>query len=240
MRVLAIDSSNQTMSIATIENSFIIGECTTHVKRHHSERLMPAIHNLMNEVEWEPKTLDRIMVAGGPGSYTGLRIGVTVAKTLAISLEKELISVSSLEVLAANRIGTSRYIVPFFDARRGNVYTGLYQTNGETIESVLPDTHKSAEEWAKQLSHLDGEFELVSPDHLMYQDVFESYLGRRLHSIPEVDHIPRASVLAALGTSKTPVDAHTFTPIYLNLAEAEANWQKQHPDEVGGEYIEKY
>src|SRR5699024_7924631 len=94
MRVLAIDTSNQTMSVAVKEGEFVVGELTTHIKRNHSERLMPAIENLMNEVGWTPSSLDRIAVAQGPGSYTGLRIGVTVAKTLAWTLQKELVGVS--------------------------------------------------------------------------------------------------------------------------------------------------
>ena len=117
MRVLALDTSNQTMSIAVTEASQLIGEYTTHLKRNHSERLMPAIHQLMEDVEWAPETLDRLVVAAGPGSYTGLRIGVTIAKTLAYSLNKELAVVSSLEVLAANRIVHPHYILPLFWAR---------------------------------------------------------------------------------------------------------------------------
>lgn len=240
MRVLAIDTSNQTMSVAVTEDAQIIGECTTHVKRNHSERLMPAIHHLMKEVGWNPETLDRIVVAEGPGSYTGLRIGVTVAKTLSTVLEKDLVPVSSLEVLAANRVGTPHYIVPFFDARRGNIYTGLYQTEGTTVVSVLPDRHISMEEWVKELGQLEGCFEFISPDHHLYQMMLKKDFGERYISVPAADQLPRAAVLALLGETKQPVEAHTFTPTYLKLAEAEENWQKQHPDEVGGEYIEKY
>lgn len=240
MRVLALDTSNQTMSIAVTEASQLIGEYTTHLKRNHSERLMPAIHQLMEDVEWAPKTLDRLVVAAGPGSYTGLRIGVTIAKTLAYSLNKELAVVSSLEVLAANRIGSPHYIVPFFDARRSNVYAGIYKSVNGELDVVLQDTHLPAKELAQTLQEMDGTFELVSPDVHMYTELFSTHLGARLMPIPKQDHFPRASVLALLGEQKASVDVHTYTPAYLKLTEAEENWKEQNPDEVGGDWIETY
>ena len=242
MRVLAIDTSNQTMSVAVKEGEFVVGELTTHIKRNHSERLMPAIENLMNEVGWTPSSLDRIAVAQGPGSYTGLRIGVTVAKTLAWTLQKELVGVSSLEALAANRMGSPHLLIPVFDARRGNIYTGLYKTDkkGQGVESLLPDRHIEAAEWVEQLASREGTFELIGPDSLQYEELFHNVLADRLKMAPLKDMLPSAGVLAGLVEKKKPVEIHTFTPIYLKLAEAEEKWQEKHPDEVGGDYIEKY
>lgn len=239
MRVLAIDTSNQTMSIAVKEGKFLVGEVTTHIKRNHSERLMPAIHQLMQDVNWKPDSLDRIVVAQGPGSYTGLRIGITVAKTLAWTLQKELVGVSSLEVIAANRTGSPHYIVPFFDARRGNIYTGLYETTEDGLKSVLPDRHLSAEEWGKELKKREGSFEFISPDIDQYKEQFKEILGEKFIGVPNHVHLPKAGILAELGEKKAPEEIHTFAPLYLKLAEAEEKWQEQHPDEVEGDYIEK-
>ena len=239
MRVLAIDTSNQTMSIAVKDGDFIVGEVTTHIKRNHSERLMPAISELLKDVNWTPSDLDRIVVAQGPGSYTGLRIGITIAKTLAWTLGKELVGLSSLEVLAGNREESPHYIVPFFDARRENLYTGLYKNTKNGLEAVIPDQHISAKDWIKELVKLEGTFELVSPDIGKYQAMFVEELESRLAPVPMKDHLPKAGVLADLGERKAPQDAHTFAPIYLKLAEAEEIWQEQNPDEVGGDYIEK-
>lgn len=240
MRVLAIDTSNQTMSIAVTEDSHLIGEYTTHLKRNHSERLMPAIHHLMEDVEWKPETLDRIVVAGGPGSYTGLRICVTIAKTLAFSLKKELAVVSSLEVLAANRLGSPHFIVPFFDARRNNVYAGVYRSVESEMQPIVKDTHLAVEELAQKLKDMEGTFELISPERDVHVEVFKHYLGDRLIDTPLIANIPRAFMLALLGEKKEPVSIHTYTPAYLKLTEAEEKWQEKHPDEVGGSYIEKY
>ncbi|NSS17968.1 tRNA (adenosine(37)-N6)-threonylcarbamoyltransferase complex dimerization subunit type 1 TsaB, partial [Enterococcus faecalis] len=105
VRILAIDTSNQTLSIAVCENQKILGSYTATVKRNHSLTLMPAIDYLMSQLNLAPTAIDRFVVAEGPGSYTGLRLGVTTAKTLAYTLKKELVGISSLQTLAANCVG---------------------------------------------------------------------------------------------------------------------------------------
>lgn len=239
MNILAIDSSNQVMSVAVLNDSKIVGEITTNVKRNHSESLMPAIDEVIKMAHLKPTELDRIAVAMGPGSYTGLRIGVTIAKTLAWTLNKELVGISSLKVLAANCENASGYLVPIMDARRGNIYTGLYQwVNGE-LEAVEPETHCSAEKWADYLATLQGEFEIVGEDWELYQQIFEEKLGHRVMAAPLKDRIPKASVLGLLSRSAETSDPHTFVPNYLKYAEAEENWRKAHPDQLEESYVEK-
>lgn len=240
MKVLAMDTSNQAMSIAVLENKRVIGEWTTNIKRNHSERLMPAIDALLKEVNESPEQLDRIVVAKGPGSYTGLRIGVTTAKTLAWTLGKELAGVSSIETLAANCVGTRAFIVPLFDARRGNIYTGLYQYDEQgQLQQIEEDTHISAEQWAEYLSRKEGQFVLVGEDVEQYLETFRQYLQERVTAAPSQQHLPRASVLGLLGQQKAAEDVHTFIPDYLKLAEAEENWRKAHPNELEDAYVEK-
>lgn len=239
MKVLAIDTSNQAMSIAVLDDEKVIGEITTNIKRNHSERLMPAIDELMKDVQWQSSELNRIVVAKGPGSYTGLRIGVTVAKTLAWTLGVELVGISSLKILAGNCESSPHYLVPLFDARRKNIYTGLYQwQNGELIQ-IEEDKHISAEQWAEYLSKKEGTFELIGEDQSIFKDTFERYLMNRVYEAPLKDHLPKASVLGLLGLKEEPVDSHTFTPDYLKLAEAEENWRKEHPDQLEEAYVEK-
>ena len=241
MKVLAIDTSNQAMSIAVLEDSKVISEWTTNIKRNHSEQVMPAIASLIKEAGWQPKQLDKIVVAKGPGSYTGLRIGVTTAKTLAWTLGKELVGVSSLEVLAANCTGKEQYIIPLFDARRGTIYTSLYRSDAKgNIKQIEPDTHILAEDWALHLSKIEGEFCLVGEDSESYYPLFSQYLHKRIHESPLQDRLPRAGVLGILGMNKIPENIHTFIPSYMKLAEAEENWRKKHPDKLGDTtYVEK-
>ena len=114
---------------------------------------MPAIAQLRAEAQWQPADLDRIVVAQGPGSYTGLRIGVTTAKTLASTLHKELVGVSSLAVIAANAREYDGLLIPLFDARRQNVYAGVYRWQAGILENVLPDRHIAMAELAQRFAN---------------------------------------------------------------------------------------
>ncbi|GEK90551.1 tRNA (adenosine(37)-N6)-threonylcarbamoyltransferase complex dimerization subunit type 1 TsaB [Alkalibacterium kapii] len=240
MKLLAIDTSNQIMSVALTNDDGIVTERTVNIKRNHSIQLMPAISDMMKEAEWAPKDISRIVVAKGPGSYTGVRIGVTVAKTLAFSLDSELVGVSSLEVLAANgaQIDGS-YCVPIFDARRGNIYTGLYQYQNGKLIQIENDTHISAEKWASYLKKLDGPVQLLGSDRSKHNEAFKG-LSEKEIQLPLSRQYIRASVLAERGENREPVNKHLFEPEYLKLAEAEQNWIAEHPDlPQGGQWVEK-
>src|SRR5699024_1939365 len=100
MTILAIDTSNEALGIALYQNEKIIAEYISVSKIKHSTRLMPAIAQLMENADVEPKDLEKIIVAKGPGSYTGVRIGLSIAKTLAWSLNIPIVGISSLEALA--------------------------------------------------------------------------------------------------------------------------------------------
>ena len=135
MNLLLIDTSNQPMSIALMNDDEVLA-IKQQIVKDHSSQLMPGIQSLFNESNLKQE-LDGIVVAKGPGSYTGVRIGVTVAKTLAYALNTKLYGVSSLKALAAT-IDTNdkRIIVPIFDARRQAVYTGLYQYENNQLNTI--------------------------------------------------------------------------------------------------------
>ncbi|MDN6398398.1 MAG: tRNA (adenosine(37)-N6)-threonylcarbamoyltransferase complex dimerization subunit type 1 TsaB [Alkalibacterium sp.] len=240
MKILAIDTSNQIMTVALTDDEGVVVERTVNIKRNHSIQLMPAIEEIMKEAQWSPKDLARIVVAKGPGSYTGVRIGVTVAKTLAFSLDIELVGVSSLKVLAANgsQIDGS-YCVPIFDARRGNIYTGLYQYQNGELMQVEKDTHIASLKWAAYLENLEGPIQLLGPDRLKHMEVFKDMM-KNDSDLPASQQYVRASVLAELGKAMAPVNKHLFEPEYLKLTEAEQNWIEEHPDFIkGGGWVEK-
>src|SRR5699024_7265314 len=112
MNKLAIDTSNQVLGVALMQQNDIVAELTTNIKKDHSSRLMPAIVDLMKKVNMTPDQLDKVIVANGPGSYTGTRIGVTTAKTLAWTLQIPITPISSLKTLAANESYFNGYICP--------------------------------------------------------------------------------------------------------------------------------
>ena len=117
MNYLLIDTSNQPLSVALMQDNQVIAEKTTNIKQNHSVQLMPEIQKLFEQSQIDKQDITDIVVAEGPGSYTGLRIGVTVAKTLAYALQTRLYGVSSLKALAATVKDDDRLLVPIFDAR---------------------------------------------------------------------------------------------------------------------------
>lgn len=243
MKILAFDSSNQPLTVAVVENEKILAEEIINVKRNHSIQLMPVIDEILKKAKIKLTELDRIAVAKGPGSYTGLRIAITVAKSLAWAQEIDLVAISSLKGLAANSLaGKNQLIVPLFDARRENIYTGLYQWNeAEELESIEADTHIAAEKWASYLAEKHGHslIELVGRDAEKFYPVFKEKLGAKVQLAAASQHLPRASAFAFLGEKEETVDHHQLTPTYLKLAEAEENWLEEHPNYKGGAFVEK-
>lgn len=224
MKVLAIDTSNYVLGVAIVDEEKVIGEVITNLPKNHSVRVMPTIEQLMKECGIKPKELERIVVAMGPGSYTGVRIGVTIAKTLAWSLQIPLVGVSSLEVVAANGRHFNGFISPLFDARRGQVYTGLYQYEGNRLTCVVEDKIILLSDWLEVLKKRETPVLFIGNDLVIHKEQIETDLEQFAYVAPYTDWNPRPSELAVLGMEKAPVDVHTFVPNYIRLAEAEANW----------------
>lgn len=225
MKVLAIDTSNYVLGIAIIDEEKVIGEYITNVKINHSVRVMPAIERLMKECDLTSADISKIVVAKGPGSYTGVRIGVTIAKTLAWTLNIPLVGVSSLEVIAS---ATARYyngfVSPIFDARRGQVYTGLYQFNNGHLTAVEKDQLVLSKDWAQELKKHSENILFVGNDLPLHRPIFEGALGAQAFFAEITEHNPRPSELAFLGRDLPEEDIHSFVPNYIRLAEAEAKW----------------
>ncbi|MFS0784413.1 tRNA (adenosine(37)-N6)-threonylcarbamoyltransferase complex dimerization subunit type 1 TsaB [Bacillus sp. 1P06AnD] len=231
MNILAIDTSNHTLGIAVVQHEQIIGEYITTMKKNHSVRAMPAIEQLMNECGLKPNQLDKIVVAKGPGSYTGVRIGVTIAKTLAWTLGIPISGVSSLKALAANGALFHGYICPLFDGRRGQIYTGLYrQINGE-LACIKEDQILQSKDWALSMEALEEPILFIGDDASIHRDTLVEILGERaVFADPSIIY-PRPGTLGLLGQAEAEEDVHSFVPNYVRLAEAEANWIKEQKKE---------
>ncbi|MCY7780979.1 tRNA (adenosine(37)-N6)-threonylcarbamoyltransferase complex dimerization subunit type 1 TsaB [Bacillus haynesii] len=224
MTILAIDTSNLTLGVALIKDGKMIAEHISHLKKNHSVRAMPAIDELLKECGLEPSDLTQIAVAKGPGSYTGVRIGVTIAKTLAWSLNIPIKTVSSLEVLAANGRFFQGLICPLFDARRGQVYTGLYQYRDGKLHGLEEDQNILLEDWLKKLKAMDQQVLFIGSDTEIHQEMIEQILGEQAVIAGPALQIPRPSELALIGELKEDEPVHSIVPNYIRLAEAEAVW----------------
>lgn len=222
---LALDTSTYVLGVAVIKDGQIIGEMTTNIKKNHSVRLMTAVRTLLEEVDVTPKDLNRIIVTEGPGSYTGVRIGVTTAKTLAWSLNIPIVGVSSLEVLAQNGYYFGGYVSPFIDARRGQVYTGLYRMKDGSFQNVKEDQIILHKDWLEQLKALKEPVLFLSPDMEKHEQEIKHILGDQARFALSTGNLLKGGELARLGIEKeVSKEVHTFTPNYIRLAEAEAKW----------------
>lgn len=238
MKVLAIDTSNHPMSVAVVEDDQLLATTTLNMVRNHSIYLMPTINNLFELVKWQPTDIDRVVVAQGPGSYTGIRIAATTAKTLAETLNVELVGVSSLAVVARNVLPESdRVIVPFFDARRGNVFAGAYQWQDGQLVNLIKDQHLAMATLLDQLAAVERPVTLVGHLTKKISDQFKQ-LPANVSLAPRAYGIPSTYQLALDGEKLPAVkEIDPFVPHYLRITEAEANWQKLHPGETRKNYV---
>lgn len=225
MKILAIDTSTHVMGIAVAKGDVLLGEYVTHFKKNHSLRLMPAIDQLLTELEIKPNQLDAVVVAKGPGSYTGVRIGVTTAKSFAWALGIPVYEVSSLAQLAMNGSFFDGYICPFFDARRGRVYTGLYQYEEKQVKEIYADRIIAMDEWLYTLKEKETPVLFLSAELSIHEKIIKEVLGN-LAIFPSMTyHIPKPSSLFLLIKNEEPVEnVHRLVPSYAQLPEAEKNW----------------
>lgn len=224
MNILAMDTSNQVLGVALLKDNQLIGKVVTNINRNHSVRLMPAIDQLMRDVDMTPDQLDKIVVAKGPGSYTGVRIGLATAKSMAWALDIPVVGVSSLKVLAYQGRFFNSYVCPFFDARRGLVFTGLYRWSNSELELVNEEKNMLMENWLQELATTNKEVVFLSPDIELHQETIQKYMGDRAVIPNGYVHMADPAHLALTGSNQEPDGTHTLTPNYLRLAEAEAKW----------------
>lgn len=140
MKMLVLESSGLVASVALMEEDKMVCEFTMNHKKTHSQTLLPMVDEMVKITGYDIKELDAIAISKGPGSFTGLRIGSATAKGLSQALNIPVVAVSSLEGLAANLYGTGDIICPIMDARRSQVYTGLFQYEGERLVAKMEDT----------------------------------------------------------------------------------------------------
>lgn len=225
---LGIETSNSPLSVAIVKDGQVLSEVVQNIKQTHSVTAMPAIEELLNKVNIKPADIDAIAVSEGPGSYTGLRIGVTIAKSLAWTLKKPLAGVSSLKVVAANAELINGVICSLFDARRQNVYAAAYY--GVNLETVIEEQHVSIDDLLVQLQQMNERIMFVGIDVEKFKEKIIDYLGENAFFAPFSLQLPRASKLIELAEGQPLLsheEVHTFVPTYHRIAQAEAEWVKE-------------
>lgn len=224
---LGIDTANRPLSVAIVKDEQVLVEESTSIAVNHSLGAMPAIEKLFQRIDMKPSEIDAIAVSEGPGSYTGVRIGVTIAKTLAWTLNKKLVGVSSLKAMAANIGFFNGLICPMIDARRNHVYAGAYCMENGELKPIVADGHYSIEDLMKLLNEEEQQILFIGQDVALHELALKDHFGESAVVAPYHFNLPRASSLISVAQQMTDeVEIHHFVPEYRRIAEAEANWLK--------------
>lgn len=214
MLILGIDTSTKicTCSIFDSENG-VIAETSLSVKKNHSNIVMPIIDNLFKISELNINDIDKIAVAIGPGSFTGVRIALGIAKGLAMALNKPLIAVNELDILEAIASGNKNEIIPLIDARKERVY---YKYQNTYVDDYLINLISNFDKNKKYVFVGDGATN--------YENILKDNLGDNAIILPMYNAFPRASVLCELALNKEEANIYTLEPEYISKSRAEKNF----------------
>ena len=229
MIVLSIDSSSKVATVAILKDDVLLGEYILNDKREHSVILMPLIENLLKECNLSIDDIDGYVVSKGPGSFTGLRIGMATIKGMSFGNNKPYISISSLDALAYNLISFNVIICPIMDALRENVYTALYKNNNDSLEKIMDYTALDIDELVNLLKDKNEEVIFVG-DGLYKHKKYICDNFPKAHFAPVHLNIIRASSLGELGLNllKNGIcDDSNSAPIYLKKPQAERELERR-------------
>lgn len=225
MKLLALDSSGMVASVALIEDEVLLAEYTVNYKKTHSQTLLPMLDAAAGMLELDLKTLDAIAVAAGPGSFTGLRIGSATAKGLGLALDKPLISVPTVEALAYNLYDTKGLICPLMDARRNQVYTGIYAFKSHKLTTLESQTAIAVTEIIERLNEMGQPVTFLGDGVPVYKKQIEEKMTVPFSFAPAHLNRQRAGAVAALAAEYwkegRTESAQAHKPEYLRMSQAE-------------------
>lgn len=222
MRVLAVDTTSNAASVALVEDNILVGEFVLNHKKTHSQEILPMIDEVLHRAGCEASDIDLFAAASGPGSFTGLRIGIATVKGLAHSVNKPVVGIGTLEALAYNLPFCEHIIVPIMDARRNQVYTGAYMwQEGELVELGEPEAISieecidSCSDFLETVFMGDG-----VPVHMEY---IKEKLGDKALFAPASCNMQRASSIAMLAMKRADQaeSYHGLMPYYIRKSQAE-------------------
>ena len=221
MNVLALDTSGPVCGVALLQNDRILCEFTVQNKLTHSVNLMPMVDQALASAGLALTDLDRLAVVVGPGSFTGVRIGVSTAKGLAHGAGLPCAAVNALEAMAAGVAGFPAILCPIQDARAGQVYSAAFDPAGKRL---LPDKPMKLEEFLETVQSLGERFLFLGDGMPVHQNSIRRLLGERAVFAPPQHAYLRPSAVAVLGArAESTVDYLSLMPLYLRAPSAERN-----------------
>ena len=225
MKILGLDSSGLVASVAIAEDDNLLGEYTVNYKKTHSQTLLPMLDEVARMIELDLSSIDAIAVAGGPGSFTGLRIGSATAKGLGLALEKPILNVPTVDALAYNLVGHRDMVCPLMDARRNQTYTGLYRFDGNDMQVLRGECAVGIDEIAADINSRGEAVVFLGDGVPVYENVLAEKLTVPYSFAPAYMNRQRAAVVGTLAIqyykSGKFETAEEHRPDYLRVSQAE-------------------
>ncbi len=229
MKLIALDSSGLVASVAVVEDETLIAEYSIQYKKTHSQTLLPMLDEIRNMIELDLREVDAIAVAAGPGSFTGLRIGSATAKGLSFAMEKPIVAVPTVEGLAYNLYGTDKIVCPIMDARRSQVYTGIYEFLPKEMKFCLNIIKRQCaaafDEIAQELNLLGREVIFLGDGVPVFRERMKEVMQVPYTLAPAHMNRQRAASIGVLGSiyfaQGRAVSGAEYAPEYLRLSQAE-------------------
>jgi len=228
MYILGIETSTKTGSVAVVSEAGVIAQYSLNIEVTHSERLMSTVDRVLRDTGLAVADLDGFAVAIGPGSFTGLRIGISTVKGLALATGKPVAAVPTLQALAWNLPCSALPVCPLLDARKNEVYAALYAYDDSVLVQMMPETVVSLSRLADQIKEktvFSGE-----GAHIYRADIEKNFGARALFA-PLSASLPSGASVAELGlgmiTAGKQADPDALIPKYIRRPEAEVAWEKR-------------
>lgn len=229
--LLAIETSSLVSSVALLHEDTLRAELTIQARLTHSEQLMPHIADMLDKASVPKQNIDSIAVSIGPGSFTGLRIGLATAKGLAFAWQVPIVGVETTDSLAWNFVGSADRVCTLIDAQKGNVYAALYQWERDSLQVLQPIHIAPLTEVLHQLAKEEKSV-VFCGDGAMIGKAAISEASPLFRMAPPTMRIPRAGSVALAAWERVKAgdvdDCMTLTPAYKRRSEAEVLWEKKH------------
>ncbi|MCR5558828.1 MAG: tRNA (adenosine(37)-N6)-threonylcarbamoyltransferase complex dimerization subunit type 1 TsaB [Schwartzia sp.] len=231
MVILAIETATIVSSVAVAEEGKLLAEVTAAAKLTHSETLQPHIKQAMEMARVKREDIGAIAVSLGPGSFTGLRIGLAAAKGLAYAWGVPIVGVPTLEAMAENFPVPGAVVVPLIDAQKGNAYMACYSRDEEGLKEVQPIEIIPLDEVVKRCGAMEKPV-IICGD--MTKKLADKELPKNVRTAPFTHMLPRSATVAALGLERLAKgeqdNVMNLEPFYIRRSEAEVLWEKRHPE----------
>lgn len=228
MKLLALDTSSITATVALLDDDKLIGEYTLNHKKDHSQKLMPMIEELLNSCSIKPKDIDVFAVSLGPGSFTGLRIGIATIRTMGQALNKKVVGVPTLEALAYNLYKINGLVCPIIDAQRDLVYAALYKWIDNNMVELIKPQVISIEDLIHRLKAEKENIYFIGDGLQRFTENLKDGLGDKFCMPPSKFLSPSASSVAEVAKIKLGEGIiEDIVPIYMRKSEAEVQYEKR-------------